>query len=179
VLTLVDDGNDPAGLPSGFDPEGTPRRRTPLLERGRLAGVVSNLAWAHVTGGTSTGHGVPDGWRFGADPAPSHLLLEPGAATEDELVEACGDGLLISRLDYLRVLHPKETLVTGTTRDATYRIEDGRVVAWVPRVRLTFRMDEVLEAVAAVGSNRERGETVFMESVAAPSLLVDAGPLAL
>src|SRR5262249_24977023 len=65
LLTLVDDGNDPAGLPSGFDPEGTPKQRTPLLDHGVATGVVSNTAWAHVTGGVSTGHGVPDGWRFG------------------------------------------------------------------------------------------------------------------
>jgi predicted Zn-dependent protease len=179
LLTLVDDGTDPAGLPSGFDVEGTPRRRTPLIDQGKLAGVVSNLAWAHVTGGASTGHGVPDGWRFGAEPAPSHLLLEAGGATEDELVAACGDGLVISRLDYLRVQHPKDTVVTGTTRDATYRVENGRIVAWHPRVRLTFRMDQVLAAVVGVGSERERGEIVFMESVVAPALLVDAGPLAL
>jgi predicted Zn-dependent protease len=178
-LTVIDDGNDPAGLPSSFDPEGTARRRTPLLDRGKLVGVVSNLAWAWVTGGASTGHGVPDGWRFGGDPVPSHLLLDAGEATEDELVADCGEGLVISRLDYLRVLHPKDTLVTGTTRDATYRVEGGRIVGWLPRVRLTFRMDDALAAVAALGSARERGELVFMESVVAPALLVEAGPLAL
>jgi predicted Zn-dependent protease len=179
LVTLVDDGNDPDGLPSGFDPEGTPKQRVPLLERGVVAGVVSNVAWSHVTGGVSTGHGVPDGWRFGGDPAPSHLLLGAGDASEEQLVEACGDGLVISRLDYLRVLHPKETLVTGTTRDATYRIENGRIVAWYPRVRLTFRIDEVLAAIVGVGAERERGDIVFMESVVVPPLLVEAGPLTL
>jgi predicted Zn-dependent protease len=179
LLTLTDDGTDADGLASGFDPEGTPRRRTPLIERGVLTGVVSNLEHAAVTRGISTGHGVPPGWRFGAGPAPSHLLLEPGDATEAELLTACGNGLSISRLDYLRVLHPKDTLVTGTTRDATYKVQDGRVVAWHPPVRLTFRMDEVLRAVVGVGKDRERGETPFMESIVAPALLVEAGPLSL
>lgn len=179
LVTLVDDGADPAGLPSGFDVEGTPRRRTPLIECGVLRGVVSNVAWAHVTGNRSTGHGVPAGWRFGADPSPSHLLLEPGEAREAELIESCGDGLVISRLNYLRVLHPKETLVTGTTRDATYAVRGGRVVGRYPPVRLTFRMDEVLSAIVAAGSRRERGELVFTESVVAPALLVDAGPFVL
>lgn len=179
LVTVVDDGTDPDGLPSGFDVEGSPRLRTPLITDGMLAGVVSNLEHAGVTAGVSTGHGVPFGWRFGADPSPSHLFMDAGDATEEELLAGCGNGLLISRLDYLRVLHPKDTLVTGTTRDATYWVQDGKIAAWHPPVRFTFRMDEALNAILAVGSARERGEQTFMESVTAPAVLVDAGPFSL
>jgi predicted Zn-dependent protease len=179
LITLTDDGTDPAGVPSLFDTTGTLRRRTPLIERGRLVGVVSDTRYADETGGVSTGHGVPLGWRFGADPAPSHLLLESGHATEDELLAQLGEGLVVSRLDYLRVLHPKDTLVTGTTRDGTFWAAGGRLVAWHPQVRLTFRMDAVLNAVMAVGRDRECGEQPFIESVVAPAILVDAGPFTL
>jgi predicted Zn-dependent protease len=147
---------------------------------GYLADFPENVvfsSYAQVTGGASTGHGVPPGWRFGALPAPSHLFLEPGPSADAQLLDACGDGLLVSRLDYLRVLHPKDTLVTGTTRDASCTVRGGRIVACHPQVRLTFRMDEVLRAVVAVGRDRERGEAVFMESVVAPSLVIDAGPI--
>jgi predicted Zn-dependent protease len=179
LITLTDDGSDPAGIPSRFDSAGTPRRRTPLIERGRLVGVVSDLKHADVTGGVPTGHGVPQGWRFGADPAPSHLLLDAGPATDDELIAQLGDGLVVSRLDYLRVLHPKDTLVTGTTRDATYWVSGGRLAAWHPKVRLTFRLSDVLNAVLAVGRDRQCGELPFIESVVAPALLIDAGPFTL
>jgi hypothetical protein len=40
-------------------------------------------------------------------------------------------------------------------------------------------MDEVLNAVLAVGRTRECGDTTFMDSVVVPSLLIDAGPLVL
>ena len=86
---------------------------------------------------------------------------------------------MVNRLDYLRVLHPKETLVTGTTRDATYWAEDGKLVAWHPQLRFTFRMVDVMNAVLAVGSTRERCDQTFMDSVVVPSLLIDAGPLVL
>ncbi|MEU4191312.1 metallopeptidase TldD-related protein [Kribbella sp. NPDC026611] len=178
-LTLIDDATDPAGLLSGFDAEGNVRRRTPLIEHGVLTGVVSDRRRAGLTGGVPTGHAVPDGWRFGGDPVPSYLLLDAGDATEDELLAECGSGLVVNRLDYLRVLHPKQTLVTGTTRDATYWAEDGKLVAWHPQVRFTFRMDEVLNAVLAVGAVRELGDQTFMDSVVTPSLLIEAGPLAL
>ncbi|QYN18993.1 metallopeptidase TldD-related protein [Amycolatopsis sp. DSM 110486] len=175
LITVVDDGTDPEGLPSGFDVEGSPRVRTPLVTKGTLAGVVSNLEHAGVTGGVSTGHGVPFGWRFGADPAPSHLLMAAGDSSDEDLLAGCDEGLVVSRLDYLRVLHPKDTLVTGTTRDATYWVSGGKIVSWHPPVRLTFRMDEVLDYILAVGAERERGEQTFMESITAPALLVDAG----
>ncbi|WP_329003044.1 metallopeptidase TldD-related protein [Kribbella sp. NBC_00709] len=179
LITLVDDGCDPDGLPSGFDAEGNVRRRTPLLENGVLVGVVSDQRRAGLTGGVPTGHAVPDGWRFGGDPVPSHLLLEAGESTEDELLAECGSGLVVNRLDYLRVLHPKETLVTGTTRDATYWAEDGKIVGWHPQMRFTFRMEDVMNAVIGVGAVRERCDQTFMESVVVPSLLIDAGPLTL
>lgn len=179
LVTLVDDGCDPDGLPSGFDAEGNVRRRTPLLDHGVLVGLVSDRRRAGVTGGVPTGHAVPDGWRFGGDPVPSHLLLDAGTSTDDELLAATGSGLVVSRLDYLRVLHPKETLVTGTTRDATYWAEDGELVGWHPQLRFTFRMDEVLNAIVGIGSARERCDQTFMESVVVPSLLIEAGPLVL
>jgi predicted Zn-dependent protease len=178
-LTLVDDAIDAAGLLSGFDAEGNIRRRTPLIDRGVLTGVVSDRRRAELTGGVPTGHAVPDGWRFGGDPVPSHLLLEAGDRGEDELLAECGSGLVVNRLDYLRVLHPKQTLVTGTTRDATYWAEGGELVAWHPQLRFTFRMDEVLNAVLAVGATREIGDQTFMDSVVVPSLLIEAGPLVL
>ena len=127
-----------------------------LIDQGVLTGVVSDQRRAGLTGGVPTGHAVPDGWRFGGDPVPSHLLLEAGESTEDELLAECGSGLVVNRLDYLRVLHPKETLVTGTTRDATYWAEDGKLVAWHPQLRFTFRMDDVMNAILGVGAVRER-----------------------
>ena len=141
--------------------------------------MVSDRRRAEVTGGVPTGHAVPDGWRFGADPTPSHLLLDAGEATDDELLAEIGAGLVVNRLDYLRTLHPKDGLVTSTTRDATYWAEDGRIIGRHPQVRFTFRMSDVLNAVLGVGRDRERGGAVFMESVVTPSLLIDTGPLVL
>jgi predicted Zn-dependent protease len=179
LLTLVDDATDPAGLVSGFDAEGNVRRRVTLIDRGVLTGVVSDRRRADLTGGVPTGHAVPDGWRFGGDPVPSHLLLDAGESTEDELLAETGSGLVVNRLDYLRVQHPTQTLVTGTTRDATYWAEDGKLVAWHPQLRFTFRMDEVLKAVIGVGATREICDQTFMDSIVVPSLLIDAGPLVL
>jgi predicted Zn-dependent protease len=176
-LTVIDDGTDASGLPTTFDSEGLPKRRVVLIDRGRLAGVVHDAASAHRAGVLPTGHSAPPGWRFGADPIPSHLLIDSGDASDDDLVAAVGSGVSIQRVDYVRVVNARQTLVTGTTRDATRWIEHGRVVAYLPQFRFTLRLTDLLGSVKAVGVGRERGDTVFMESVVAPALVVAAMPV--
>ena len=46
----------------------------------------------------------------------------------------------MTRLWYLNVVHPKQTLVTGTTRDGTFLIEDGRITRPAAR-RPPHRLD--------------------------------------
>ena len=62
ALRLADDGTDPDGPGSApFDGEGTPTRRTPLLEDGRLLGFLYNTRTARKAG---------RGRRPGTRPAP-------------------------------------------------------------------------------------------------------------
>jgi predicted Zn-dependent protease len=80
LLTLVDDGGDEAGLPTSFDTEGHPKRRVRLIDHGRLAGVVHDATTARRAAVLPTGHSAPPGWRFGADPIPSHVLMDSGTS---------------------------------------------------------------------------------------------------
>jgi len=177
LITLVDDGCDANGLPTSFDSEGLLKRRVPLIDRGVLLGVVHDAETARRAGTEPTGHSAPPGWRFGADPIPSHLFMAPGSASDQDLLTACGTGLSIQRADYVRVVNSRQTLVTGTTRDATLWIEHGRIAARVPQFRFTLRLADLLGNVEVLGSRRERGDSVFMESVVAPAMLVSALPV--
>lgn len=177
LLTLVDDGTDTAGLPTGFDAEGGTKRRVPLLTGGRPAGVVHDRRSAAEVGTTTTGHAVPMGWRFGAGPAVSHLRLQPGATGPADLLTVLDDGLWIQRVDYVRVLQPRQSLVTGTTRNATLLVAGGEVVARVPQFRFTVRLEELLRDVVAVGAGSERADTPFMESIVSPAMVVEGFPV--
>jgi predicted Zn-dependent protease len=177
LLTLVDDGGDDAGLPTTFDAEGYPKRRITLIDHGRLTGVVHDANTALRAHQLPTGHTAPPAWRFGADPIPSHLVIDAGSSADSDFLAAVGSGLAIQRVDYVRVVNARQTLVTGTTRDATRWIEGGRVVARVPQFRFTLRLTDLLNCVEAVGTRRERGDSVFMESVVAPGIVVAALPV--
>ncbi len=50
-----------------------------------------------------------------------------GAESIDELAEQVGDGIYITRLHYLGVVHPREGVVMGMTRDGTFRIRGGKI----------------------------------------------------
>jgi predicted Zn-dependent protease len=166
-VSLVDDGADPDGLPTTFDCRGTPKQRVPLIERGVAAGVILD----------ETGHAVPPAWRFGGGPSPSHVFLEAGGASDDDLLAACDTGLSLQRVDYVRTVHPRQTRVTGSSRDATLWLEHGRPVARVPQFRFTLRLDELFSSLEALGARRERGETAFMESIVAPGAVASSFPV--
>jgi len=149
-ITIADDPLDPRGLPRALDFEGTPARRVPLVEDGVLRGAVWDRATAARAGRESTGHALPPEYRmYGAIPAS--LGLAPGEATPEELAEAVADGIYITRLHYLGVVDPREGILTGMTRDGTFRIREGRVAEPLPNLRFTVAVPEVLADVAALG----------------------------
>ena len=141
-VTIVDDALDPRGLPRSFDFEGTPKQRTPLVEEGVIRGPVWDRATAARAGRESTGHALPAGSRaYGA--VPTNLVLSPGEAeSTDELAELVGDGIYVTRLHYLSVVNQREGVITGMTRDGTFRIRDGKVAEPLVNLRFTVAMPD-------------------------------------
>jgi PmbA protein len=148
-VSIADDSLDARGLPKAFDFEGTPKRRVPLVAQGEACGVV----WDRTTaarardGAESTGHAPPLALRdYG--PLPSALSVEGGdAESVEELVELVGDGIYVTRLHYLSVVHPRDGVITGMTRDGTFRIRDGKIAEPLVNLRFTVAVPELLEEV--------------------------------
>ena len=148
-ISIVDDALDPRGLPKAFDFEGTPKRRVQLVE----GGVASSVVWDRATaaqagdGAESTGHAPPAELRDWG-PLPSALSVMPGDAESVEgLAELVGDGLYITRLHYLGVVHPREGIITGMTRDGTFRIRDGKIAEPLVNLRFTVAVPDLLRDV--------------------------------
>jgi PmbA protein len=146
-VTLVDDALDPRGLPQAFDFEGTPKERVVLVEEGTIRGPVWDRATAARAGRASTGHGLPiDSRSFGA--FATAVSMSPGEAESvEELAELVGDGIYVTRLHYLGVVNPREGVITGMTKDGTFRIRDGKVAEPVVNLRFTVSMPELLADV--------------------------------
>jgi PmbA protein len=151
-ISIADDALDPRGLPKAFDFEGTPKRRVQLVENGIARGVVWDRATAARAsdGAESTGHAPPAELRDWG-PLPSALSVLPGAAESvEELAELVGDGLYITRLHYLGVVHPREGIITGMTRDGTFRIRNGKIAEPLVNLRFTIAVPDVLRDVCGL-----------------------------
>lgn len=148
-ITLWDDASDPRALAPSFDYEGMPTRKVQLIVRGVASGLVHDTRTAARAGVRTTGHATgPGGWG----PMPAALFLHPGSATLEEMIASTQRGLLVTRFHYTNVLSPRQTVLTGMTRDGTFLIEDGRIVGGVRNLRFTENILEALGRVELVGA---------------------------
>jgi predicted Zn-dependent protease len=154
-VTLYDDALDARGFPKGFDFEGVGKQRVPLAEDGVARGVVWDRRTAKRAGGDahSTGHAPPVALQV-YGPLPFALSMSGGEAESlDELVALVGDGIYVTRLHYLGIVHPREGVITGMTRDGTFRIRDGKIAEPLVNLRFTVAVPDVLADVP--GLSRE------------------------
>ena len=149
-IDLTDSPQFAGTLPRAVDAEGVPKHALPLIREGVAQAVVHDTRSAARAGTTSTGHALaPGGSAYG--PAPTNLVLIGGAAADEaELMAPIERGLYVTRLWYLNVVHQKSTQVTGTTRDGTFLIEDGRIGRPLKDVRFTDSILRLLEATEAL-----------------------------
>ncbi len=78
------------------------------------------------------------------------MLAGGDAASIMELCEPIERGLFVTRLWYVNVVDGRRALLTGTTRDGTYLIEDGALGRPVKDVRFTDSVLRLLSATEAL-----------------------------
>ena len=153
AINLSDSPRYPSTLPRRFDAEGVPKAPVPLIQDGVAHRVVHDTRSAALAGdgAASTGHALlPGGSSYGPNPA-NLVLVGGGAEDEAELCRGIERGVYVTRLWYLNAVRPRETVVTGVTRDGTFLIEDGEVTRPLADLRLSDSILDVLGRVQALG----------------------------
>ena len=170
LVSIVDDGRDPAGLPMAFDYEGVAKQRVTLLDAGVSRGVVYDSQTAARDGVASTGHGLPAPNPYG--PFPLNQVMAAGTASREELVGGLERGLLVTRFHYTNPVHPKLAIVTGMTRDGTFLVEGGRILGPVKNLRFTQSYLEAMAGTVAVAQERKTLKG-FLGGVVVPALRIE------
>lgn len=171
LVTIVDDGANPAGLPQAFDYEGVRKQRVVLIENGVCRDVVYDAQTAARAGRRSTGHGLPAPNVYG--PFPLNMVMSHGVTPHDELIRGMERGLLVTRFHYTNPVHPKLAIITGMTRDGTFLVENGEIVGPVKNLRFTQSYLDALAGVSAVGRDFRTLRGSF-GAVVVPALRIDA-----
>ncbi len=170
LVTIADDGYDPAGLPLWFDFEGVAKQRVQLVERGICRGIVYDAQTAARAGVASTGHGLPAPNPWG--PFPLNMVMDAGTSTREELIGGLDRGLLVTRFHYTNPVHPKLAIVTGMTRDGTFLVEGGRIVGPVKNLRYTQSYLAAVAGTVAVAKERKTLKG-FLGGVVVPAVRID------
>ncbi|HXA41679.1 MAG TPA: TldD/PmbA family protein [Candidatus Solibacter sp.] len=151
AISIWDDGADLTGLPMPLDWEGVPRRRVEIIAGGAATGLVHDMASAARAGVESTGHGLPAPNPTGA--LAVNLFMAGGSAkSKDELCEGIERGVWVSRFWYVNIVHPKQSQLTGMTRDGTFLIENGKVTRAIKNMRFTQSVMEAFGTASALTS---------------------------
>jgi len=172
-LTLVDDAVSPAATGPPFDYEGTPKQRVELVKDGVATAVVHDRHSAKRAGVQSTGHGLPAPNTHG--PLAMDPVLMPGHdGSVDDLVSRCERGLLVTRFHYTNIVHPKETSITGMTRDGTFLVEDGRITTGVRNLRFTQSILDALARIDGLSTETSFASEIFDAGAQFPALALPA-----
>ena len=147
-VTIADDARHPRSVGIGFDFEGVPRRRVDVIESGLARGPVTDLRTSAQMGVEPTGH-YSGSNEFG--PYASNVVLDVGDQSYEDLVGGVESGLLVTRFHYVNVLDRPSTLLTGMTRDGTFRIRDGSIVEAVRNLRFSQGVLDALASVTGIG----------------------------
>src|SRR5205823_1156296 len=172
-ITINDDSHHPLQAGAPFDGEGVGRQRVTLVEKG----VIKSLVYARGTAARlrssplaeklgeirPTGHGFPLPNEMGE--APMNIVFENAPSERKsvrEMIASTERGIYVTRLWYIREVEPYEKVLTGMTRDGTFRIENGKLTHGLRNFRFNQSLVEMLSNVEAMSEPvRACGEESF------------------
>jgi TldD protein len=153
-VTIVDSGTIPYSRGSfRVDDEGTPARRTVLVEDGRLVGFMWDLLNARLTGESPTGNGRRASYRDVPLCRMTNTYIEAGTHDAAELVASVPRGLYCKALGGGSV-NPADGNFSFQVTEA-YQIENGKLTHPVRNATLTGNGNDAMLKIDAVASDLE------------------------
>jgi TldD protein len=154
LVTAYDDGSREGDWGSdGIDDEGTPTRRTIVIDEGRLNSYLYDLLRARRDGVHSTGNGRRESFRHPPVPRMTNTFFAPGRATPEQLISEVERGLYAVSFGGGQVEPATGDFVFGVSEG--YLIEGGRVTAPVRGATLVGNGLEALRAIDGVAGDLE------------------------
>lgn len=152
LVSIVDDPTIPGARGSyPFDDEGTPARRTLLVERGVLQGFLRDRLTALKEGVNSTGNGRRESYQSRPIVRMSNTLILPGEDDPSDIVGSVSQGLFVRKMGGGQVNTVTGDFVFEVSEG--YLIERGEITRAVRGATLTGNGPDVLKRISRVGND--------------------------
>lgn len=150
LVTISDDPTIPAFRGSyNIDDEGTPPRRTLLIEKGVVRGLLQDKLSARLMGGAAlTGHGRRQDYSHWPLPRMANTYIEAGDDAPEDILRSVGRGFYVASLSGGQV---EDSGKFTFSVSLGYLIEDGRLTAPVKQATLIGTNIDILKKIDRVG----------------------------
>ena len=135
----------------GIDDEGTPTRRTTVIEDGKLVSYLYDSIRARNDGTASTGNGRRESFRHLPWPRMTNTYFAPGDATPEDLIAGVERGLYAVSFGGGQVEPATGDFVFGVSEG--YLIEAGKVTSPVRGATLVGNGIEALGAIDGIAAD--------------------------
>lgn len=138
-LTLQNRPDHPNLMGDAFDGQGLAGDFRTWIDRGRWVQLAYDRFTAHEAGAEPTYR--PDAPHLSGD--------TPAGETVDALIASTERGILVTNFWYIREVNATDLTLTGMTRDGTFLVENGQIVAGLINFRWHDSPLRILRAVEA------------------------------
>jgi TldD protein len=180
-VTIVDDGAIHQRRGSlTIDDEGTPTRRTVLIEDGILKGYLQDRLNARLMGMEPTGNGRRESFAHAPMPRMTNTFMLAGRDDPQELIGRVKDGIYAKSFGGGQVDITSGKFVFGCTE--AYRIRGGKIAEPIKGATVIGDGPTVLTRVKGIGNDLELDEGIGIcgkagqsipAGVGQPTLLID------
>jgi TldD protein len=154
LINVTADATIPGGLGTfGFDDEGVPAQRVPIIEEGMFRNFLSSRETAAVIGDRSNATMRADGWEHLPLIRMTNINLEPGEGSLEEIVGDTADGILMSTNQSWSIDDKRVNFQFGC--EIAWRIKNGKRTELYRNPNYTGITTEFWGSCDAVGGREE------------------------
>jgi TldD protein len=154
LVSVTADASLPGGLGSfGWDDEGVPAQRTPIIVDGIFQDFISSRETAGILGIASSGAMRADGWQNFPLIRMTNISIEPREGTLADIIGDTADGVFMSTNTSWSIDDRRVNFQFGC--EIAWRIKDGRLVEMYRNPNYTGITTEFWRSCDAVGGRED------------------------
>jgi len=142
-----------------WDQEGLSRRKLDIVKNGVVNHLHYSRYWAKKQQKQAVGK-------------PGNMIIQGSDKSTLDLIRTTEKGILVTRTWYIRVVDPRNLLLTGLTRDGTFMIRDGKISHSVQNFRFNESPVDMLKNLEDIGKTKRIKSTWSDFILMVPSMKV-------